>query len=119
MVRRRRMTVPARRLLCAGSQSPPGCHRNMPPLTGTRQMAATDFFRRQEQARRSTLWLRVLFAVAMLAAAAAMSLTLLVLGNVLLHGMLFNLHNGNFWHAAFIASHGGWYVVLALAGTCL
>ena len=82
-------------------------------------MAATDFFRRQEQARRSTLWLRVLFAVAMLAAAAAMSLTLLVLGNVLLHGMLFNLHNGNFWHAAFIASHGGWYVVLALAGTCL
>lgn len=82
-------------------------------------MAATDFFRRQQQARRSTLWLRALFAVAMLAAAAAMSLTLLVLGNALLHGMLFNPRNGNFWHAAFIASHGGWYVVLALVGTCL
>jgi Zn-dependent protease with chaperone function len=80
---------------------------------------ATDFFRRQARARSTSVWLRALFALAMLGTSFAMTIVVLVCGNVFLGGMLFPRHDPSLLHAAFVASHTGWVIGAMFLGICL
>ena len=80
---------------------------------------ATDFFERQRRARLQTLWLRVVFAFAMVAASLIAAVGFVLLLGCVGLGRAVGSNGGAVLPAAFVHGTGGWLIAAVLLGFSL
>lgn len=80
---------------------------------------ATDFFQRQARARSTSLWLRIVFALALAATSFAMTIVLLLISQGALGGLLYARTYPTLLQTAFVHGHSGWSVGGLVLAICL